>query len=67
MWLGYNAHMLRAKITAEGRITLPKQVRDLLDLLPGDRLKVEIGPGQVMLTPVRLQAVAKDDKRTSPD
>ena len=43
-----------AKLMAKGQITLPKDVRDFLDLRPGDRLPLICKDGQVVLmNPVR--------------
>ena len=37
--------MIYAKITSKGQITIPKSVRDHLDLKPGDRIEFRKGPG----------------------
>lgn len=37
-------------ITSKGRTTVPKEVRDMLDLRPGDKLTWEIRGGKVAIT-----------------
>jgi antitoxin PrlF len=47
--------MPRARITSKGQVTIPKSVRDLLDLEPGDTVDFAIENGdQVVLRPTRL-------------
>lgn len=41
--------MLESTITAKGQTTLPKGVRDLLGLRPGDRVRYLVSGGQVRL------------------
>ncbi len=43
---------MESTITAEGRFTIPKAIRDYLRLKPGDRVKFFIRPdGTVVLLP----------------
>ena len=40
-------------ITSRGQTTLPKQVRDALELEPGDKVRYFIFDGEVRIAPVR--------------
>lgn len=51
-----NAH--RARITGQGQITVPKAIRDALDVGPGDELEFEpAGEGEYVLRPRRRRSV----------
>jgi len=41
-------------LTSKGQMTLPKAVRDLLDLRPGDRLDVAVDGRHIVLIPATL-------------
>lgn len=41
--------MQKATITSKGQLTIPKQVRDLLDLQPGDRPAFDVEGGDIRL------------------
>jgi len=44
--------MSLAKLTSKGQITLPKQIRDHLELHPGDKVEFIIDPkGRVLVSP----------------
>jgi antitoxin PrlF len=44
---------MTAKVTSKGRVTLPKAVRDLLDIKPGDVIDFERAPdGRIVLVQV---------------
>ena len=45
--------MPSSTITSKGQTTVPKEVRDALDLGPGDRLSWEIRGGKVSITTER--------------
>jgi AbrB family looped-hinge helix DNA binding protein len=47
--------MEKATLTSKGQLTVPKRVRDRLDLRPGDRVGFDIGDDDV----VRLQVIRK--------
>ncbi len=38
-----------ATVTSKGQITLPKEIRDALGLLPGSQVEFELEPGRVIL------------------
>lgn len=47
--------MPTAKLTSKGQATIPKEVRDHLDLQPGDRIEFAIEPdGRVVVLPATL-------------
>lgn len=47
--------MPRAKLTSKGQITIPKSIRDRLDLEPGVTLHFSIDPsGRIVVTPLTL-------------
>ena len=43
--------MLESKLTSRGRVTLPKAVREALQLKPGERIRYVIQGNQVLLLP----------------
>ena len=45
--------MIESKLASDGRTTLPKAVRDALELQPGDRLRYFILDGEVRIRAVR--------------
>lgn len=45
--------MLESGISAKGQTTLPKAVREALDLAPGDRVRYIIQDGEVRIIKVR--------------
>jgi len=44
--------MTLAKITSKGQTTIPKEIRDYLQLAPGDRVMFMQRDGEVILRPV---------------
>jgi len=42
-----------AKISSKGQITIPKEVRKLLKLKPGDRVKIEVKGDFAILKPLK--------------
>ncbi|MDA1193492.1 MAG: AbrB/MazE/SpoVT family DNA-binding domain-containing protein [Candidatus Poribacteria bacterium] len=46
--------MSLVKVRPKGQITLPKKVRDELDLREGDLVEAEVIDGQVVITPKKL-------------
>jgi AbrB family looped-hinge helix DNA binding protein len=48
-----NVSMPTSTITSKGRTTLPKEVRDALDLEPGDSLSWEVRGNSVVITKER--------------
>ncbi|MHA1582348.1 MAG: AbrB/MazE/SpoVT family DNA-binding domain-containing protein [Candidatus Baldrarchaeia archaeon] len=42
-----------AKISSKGQITIPKEIRELLRLKPGDRVKIEVKGDFAILTPLK--------------
>lgn len=51
--------MSTATITAKGQITIPKNVRQALDLKKGDRVVFMLEGGQAILIPVRPRGIAR--------
>ncbi len=45
--------MLISTITTKGQTTIPKEIREHLQLLPGDRVLYDQREGEVILRPVR--------------
>ena len=44
--------MPTATLTSKGQMTIPKEIRDELDLKPGDRVELNVLPdGRVLMTP----------------
>lgn len=41
-----------ARVGSRGRITIPKRIREILGLQPGDRFRVEEHEGDIFLVPV---------------
>jgi len=39
-------------LSTKGQLVLPKEIRERLGLSPGDRLKVELSGGRIVLEPV---------------
>jgi antitoxin PrlF len=49
------AAMPRARLTSKGQVTIPKAVRDQLDLGPGVTLHFTVDPsGRIIVTPLTL-------------
>lgn len=38
----------KARVTSQGQITIPKAVRDAMDLTPGDEVEFDVGPEVVV-------------------
>jgi antitoxin PrlF len=58
---------MESKITAGGRMTLPKAAREFLGVKPGDKVKIFIDPpGRVVILPVipvtALKGIAKSPR-----
>jgi antitoxin PrlF len=49
--------MARAKLTSKGQITIPKQVRERLNLRTGDRVEFTVEGDRVLLRPARGRVV----------
>ena len=45
--------MVEVVVTRKFQITIPKEVRETLGIKVGDRLRVEVVDGRIVLTPVR--------------
>ena len=47
--------MPRAKLTSKGQVTIPKAIRDQLNLEPGVMLRLRVDPsGRIVITPLTL-------------
>ena len=61
--------MAKSTITSKGQITLPKQIREHLHVVPGDRIDFVVkDSGQVVVRPARsrlkqLQGMLRNPKR----
>lgn len=49
--------MIRVRITAKGQITLPKMVREYLQVQTGDSLQFELGEDCVSVRPLRRPSI----------
>ncbi|GFN22873.1 MAG: AbrB/MazE/SpoVT family DNA-binding domain-containing protein [Thermoanaerobacteraceae bacterium] len=43
-------------LSTKGQLVLPKEIRERLGLFPGDRLKVELSGGRIVLEPIEGKA-----------
>lgn len=43
-----SANRPRARLTSQGQITVPKPVRDAMDLVPGDEIEFELGTSVIV-------------------
>ena len=41
------------RLTSKGQVTIPKPIRDYLEIGPQDQVEFQVREGQVILTPVR--------------
>ncbi|MBI3969897.1 MAG: AbrB/MazE/SpoVT family DNA-binding domain-containing protein [Chloroflexi bacterium] len=41
--------MVMAKVTSKGQVTLPKEVRDALGLIPGTHVEFQVEPGRIVM------------------
>jgi len=48
---------LTARITTKGQITVPKRVRDALEIEPGDELEFELGTDRAVVRPRRRRVL----------
>lgn len=44
--------MVMSRVGQKGQVVLPKELRDLLRIFPGDRVVFDVKDGKVVLTPV---------------
>lgn len=44
--------MVMSRVGQKGQVVLPKELRDLLRISPGDRVVFDVKDGKVVLTPV---------------
>lgn len=56
--------MIISKLTSKAQTTIPRPIRTLLGLQPGDELLYEIIDGQVILTKSRRDATTDDPFQT---
>jgi len=51
------------RLTTKGQVTIPKQVRDALHLMPGDRVDFHVnGDGQVVVRKAGARAPGRRDR-----
>ncbi len=48
--LPVEAAMRTSRLSSKGQVTIPKEIRDALDLVPGDRVGYELDNGTVKLS-----------------
>lgn len=51
--------MVKARITSKGQVTIPKKLRDRLDLEPGDELDFEVRGERLEAHPVRRRRLGE--------
>lgn len=51
------------EVDDRGRITIPKELRDRLGLLPGDELEIAIEDGDIRLAPARDGLVTAESEK----
>ena len=56
--------MIRSKVTARSQTTIPRGVREALEIEPGDELTYEIRSGYAILRPVK--SAAREDAALAP-
>lgn len=56
--------MITSRITRKSQTTIPRGVRDALELRPGDELAYEVHPGYAIVRPVRAED--EDDAALGP-
>ncbi|HBQ94463.1 MAG: AbrB/MazE/SpoVT family DNA-binding domain-containing protein [Firmicutes bacterium] len=44
--------MTMSRVGQKGQVVLPKELRDVIGILPGDRVVFDIQDGKIVLTPV---------------
>ena len=48
-----------ATITSKGQITIPKEVREQLDLRPQDQLLITVHAGRIVMIPIRRRPLTE--------
>ena len=48
-----------ATITSKGQVTIPKDVREKLNLRPGDRLLVTVQGDRIIMIPIRMRSLSE--------
>lgn len=51
--------MPRAKISSKGQITIPKALREALNIHRGDKVEMELGDGHIAIRPVHQDLAEK--------
>lgn len=59
--------MLTSTITSKGQITIPKEIRDLLNLRPGDRIDFIVENGRIYVQPTDVDVRSLSGLLYKPD
>lgn len=59
--------MLTSTITSKGQITIPKEIRDLLNLHPGDRIDFIVENGRIYVQPTDVDVRSLSGLLYKPD
>ena len=49
--------MVKTTLSSKGQVTIPREIRDFLNILPGDGVRFEIHGEDVVVKPLRRQSL----------